>query len=57
MPPLATPTQLEPQWVDQHQVDSNGVEQMGKINMILGGSMSITYKTQGKKLQREISMA
>jgi hypothetical protein len=30
---------------------------MIEINMIFGGSMSITFKTQGKKLQREISLA
>jgi hypothetical protein len=30
---------------------------MTEINMIFGGSMSITSKTQGKKLQREISLA
>jgi hypothetical protein len=30
---------------------------MVKINMIFRGSMSITSKTQGKKLQREISLA
>jgi hypothetical protein len=30
---------------------------MVKINVIFGGSMSITSKTQGKKLQREISLA
>jgi hypothetical protein len=30
---------------------------MAKINMIFGGSMSITSKTQGKKLQCEISLA
>jgi hypothetical protein len=30
---------------------------MVEINMIFGGSMSITSKTQGKKLQREISLA
>jgi hypothetical protein len=29
---------------------------MAEINMILGGSMSITSKTQGKKFQREISL-
>jgi hypothetical protein len=29
---------------------------MAEINMIFGGSMSITSKTQGKKLQREISL-
>jgi hypothetical protein len=30
---------------------------MGEISVIFGGSMSISYKTQGKKLQREISLA
>jgi hypothetical protein len=29
---------------------------MGKINVIFGGSMSITSKTQGKKLEWEISL-
>jgi hypothetical protein len=30
---------------------------MSKINVSFGGSMSIASKTQGKKLQREISLA
>jgi hypothetical protein len=30
---------------------------MAEINMIFGGSMSITSKTQGKKIQCEISLA
>jgi hypothetical protein len=30
---------------------------MEEINMIFGGSMSIASKTQGKKLEREISLA
>jgi hypothetical protein len=30
---------------------------MVEINMIFGGSMPIAYKTQGKKLQHEISLA
>jgi hypothetical protein len=30
---------------------------MGEINVIFGGSMSLTTKTQGKKLQHEISLA
>jgi hypothetical protein len=30
---------------------------MSKINVSFGGSMSIVSKTQGKKLQREISLA
>jgi hypothetical protein len=32
-------------------------EQMGEINVIFRGSMSITSKTQGKKLEWEISLA
>jgi hypothetical protein len=31
-------------------------EQMGEINVIFRGSMSITLKTQGKKLEREINL-
>jgi hypothetical protein len=38
-------------------MDPNGNEQMAEINVIFGGSMSITSKTSGKKLQREISLA
>jgi hypothetical protein len=30
---------------------------MAEINMIFGGSMSIASKTQGKKIQHEISLA
>jgi hypothetical protein len=32
-------------------------EQMEEINVIFGGSMFIASKTQGKKLEREISLA
>jgi hypothetical protein len=32
-------------------------EQMGEINVIFRGSMSIVSKTHGKKLEREISLA
>jgi hypothetical protein len=46
----------EPRRVDQRRADSEGYEQMGEINVIFGGSMSITSKTQGKKLQHEISL-
>jgi hypothetical protein len=45
MPPPAEPPPQEPRWVDQRRVDSDGDEQMGEINMIFGGSMSITSKT------------
>jgi hypothetical protein len=50
MPPSAVPIPQEPRWVDQCRVDSDGDEQIGEINMIFGCSMSITSKTQGKKL-------
>jgi hypothetical protein len=50
MPPPATPTPQEPWWVDQRRVDSDGDEQKGEINVIFRGSMSITSKTQGKKI-------
>jgi hypothetical protein len=30
---------------------------MDEINVIFGGSLSIALKTQGKKLEREISLA
>jgi hypothetical protein len=30
---------------------------MGEINVIFGGSISIASKTQGKKLEHEISLA
>jgi hypothetical protein len=52
MPP---PAPQEPRWVDQRRADFDGDEQMGKINMIFGCRMSITSKTQRKRLQREIS--
>jgi hypothetical protein len=32
-------------------------EQMGEINVIFRGSMAIASKTQGKKIEREISLA
>jgi hypothetical protein len=57
MPPPAALAPQEPQRIDQLQVDSDGDEQMGEINVIFGGSMSIAPKMQGKKLQREISLA
>jgi hypothetical protein len=57
MPPPAAPAPQEPRRVDQRREESNGDEQMGEINVIFGGSMSLASKTQGKKLQREISLA
>jgi hypothetical protein len=57
MSPPATPTPQEAHQGEHHQVDQDGDEQMGEINVIFGGSMSITSKSQGKKLEREISLA
>jgi hypothetical protein len=50
MPPPLAPAPLEPWRVYQCHMDPNGDEQMAEINVIFGGSMSITSKTQGKKL-------
>jgi hypothetical protein len=57
MPPPPASVAQEPCRDDHHRVDPDGDEQMGEINMIFGGSMSITLKTQGRKLEREISLA
>jgi hypothetical protein len=58
MPP---PTALVPQDVcrgKHHRANPpEDDEQMGEINMIFRGSMSIASNTQGKKLEREISLA
>jgi hypothetical protein len=56
MPPLA-PVVKEPRQGKHHRADPDNEDQMGEINMIFGGSMSIVSKTQGKKLEREISLA
>jgi hypothetical protein len=50
MPPLAAPVPQELRRVDQCRVDSDGDEQMGEINLIFKGSMSITSKTRGEKI-------
>jgi hypothetical protein len=50
MPPLASVAQ-EPHRCEHRRADPNNEDQMGKINVILRGSMSITSKTQGKKLE------
>jgi hypothetical protein len=51
MPPPAAQVPQEPRRGDHHWEDSDGDEQMGEINIIFRGSMSLTSKTQGKKLQ------
>jgi hypothetical protein len=57
MLPPATPAPQDPRRGEHHREISDGDEHMVEINMIFGGSMSITSKTQGKKLQHEISLA
>jgi hypothetical protein len=42
---------------DHHRANPDNDEQHDESNAIFGGSLSITSKTQGKKLKREISLA
>jgi hypothetical protein len=55
MPPPA-PVAQEPCRGEHRQANSNNEDQIGEINVIFGGSMSISSKTQGKKFEREISL-
>jgi hypothetical protein len=57
MPPPAKLAPQDPRWGEHHREISDGDEHRAEINMISRGSMSIASKTQGKKLQREISLA
>jgi hypothetical protein len=50
MSPPAVPTPQEPRRGEHHRVDPDDDEQMTEINMIFGGSMSITSKTQGRRM-------
>jgi hypothetical protein len=56
MPPPAPGVQ-EPRQGEHCQTDPDNEDPMGEINVIFGGSMSIVSKTQGKMLEREISLA
>jgi hypothetical protein len=47
----------DPRRGEHRQEVFDGDDHMAEINMIFGGSMSISSKMQGKKLQREISLA
>jgi hypothetical protein len=57
MPPPAPLAPQEPRRGNHRRENSDDDEHMTEISMIFGGSMSITFKIQGKKLQREISLA
>jgi hypothetical protein len=57
MPPSAVLMPQEAHQGENHQVDQDGDEQMGEINVIFRGSMPIFSKTQGKKFEREINLA
>jgi hypothetical protein len=58
MPPPAASVPQNAHQGEHHRANPpNDDEQMGEINVIFGGSMSITSKTQGKKLEWEISLA
>jgi hypothetical protein len=50
MPPPA-PTTQEPHRGKHRRADPDNEDQMGEINVIFGGSMSIASKAQGKKLE------
>jgi hypothetical protein len=56
MPPVAASVPQEP-WQDRRRVDSNGDEQMGEINVLFRGNMSIASMTQGRNIQHEINFA
>jgi hypothetical protein len=56
---MPSPVALAPQDPyrgEHHREIPEGNEHMTEINVIFGGSMLITSKTQGKKLKREISL-
>jgi hypothetical protein len=42
---------------EHHWADTDNEDQMDEINVIFRGSLSIASKKQGKKLEREISLA
>jgi hypothetical protein len=57
MLPPAVPVAQEPRRGEHHHTNPpNDDEQMREINVIFRGSMSIASKTQGKKLEQEISL-
>jgi hypothetical protein len=57
MPPPAASSPQDPLRGEHHLEIFDGNEHIAEINVIFEGNMSITSKTQGKKIQREISLA
>jgi hypothetical protein len=58
MPPPAAQVAQEPRRGEHHRTNPpNDDEQMGEINVIFRGSMSIASKTHRKKLKREINLS
>jgi hypothetical protein len=57
MPPPAALAPQDPRRGEHRREISDEDKHMAEINVIFEGSMSITSKTQGKKLQCEISLA
>jgi hypothetical protein len=58
MPPPAALVPQDAHWGEHRWANPpNDDEKMGEINMIFRGSIPIASKTQGKKLEREISLA
>jgi hypothetical protein len=58
MPPPVAQVAQEPRRGKHRQSNPPGDdEQMGEINLIFGGSIFIASKTEGKKLEQEISLA
>jgi hypothetical protein len=57
MPLPTAPVAQEPHQGKHCRANPDNDDQMGEINVIFRGSMSITSKTQGKKLEWEIILA
>jgi hypothetical protein len=57
MPLPIAPVAQEPHQGEHCRANPDNDDQMGEINVIFRGSMSITSKTQGKKLEWEIILA
>jgi hypothetical protein len=58
MPPPVAPAPQDARWGEHRWANPpDNDEEMGEINMIFRGSMSIASKMQDKKLEQEISLA